>query len=174
MEPRHDVGQRLLAEAFGRSGGAGADLHVGEGAAAVVLERLSTALARGAAVHGQLDGYSCCRGEGAIERSVASTLSTREADRPLDLWLVSNRRHPDVGAAVAGLLNAAVPLVTPRAVCDLSHPLGELYGALGVLQCVIACLWLARTADRRGGGQALLTAGGWNDGASSFLVSSPQ
>jgi 3-oxoacyl-[acyl-carrier-protein] synthase II len=174
VEPRHDVGHRLLAEAFAWSGGARADLHVGEGAAAVVLERLSTALTRGAAVHGQLDGYSCCRGAGAIERSVVSTVSKREVARPLDLWLVSNRRHPQVGAAVAGLLSAAVPVVTPHAVCDVSQPLGELYGALGVLQCVVACLWLARTADRRGGGQALLTAGGWNDGASSFLVSSPQ
>jgi hypothetical protein len=126
-------------------------------------------------VYARLDGYSCCRGRQSLQRSVTATLAAGGGSSHVDVWLVPNRHDPCVSATMTAALNSGAPLVEPAAVCDLARSFGELYGALGVLQCVIACLWLARAAaDRRGGRRALLTAGGWNDGASSLLVSSPQ
>jgi 3-oxoacyl-[acyl-carrier-protein] synthase II len=149
VEPDTEPVARLLA-----AGPGGPDRRrVLDGAAAVVLEPVAHAKARGGPVRAVLAG--CDRAADlptAVER-VRGTDGTAAA-----MWL---------GTALDGSRAAASP-VAGAAVLDLTERLGQCSGALGVLQCAVGAVHLSRG----GAGPVLATAGGapGDDGAAAMLL----
>ncbi|MFJ1747323.1 beta-ketoacyl synthase N-terminal-like domain-containing protein [Streptomyces sp. NPDC088116] len=87
--------------------------------------------------------------------------------------LGSVRHHPLPDALADSEAPAALRLAAPGAVgtsggIDLSDHVGETYGALGVLQLVVAAAWLSSSAEQRGG--ALITCGDDEDGYASVRL----
>jgi 3-oxoacyl-[acyl-carrier-protein] synthase II len=151
-EAQTAASEALLAQSFERWLGRAATLGMMEGAAALVLEAEDLATARGARVYGCVDHRmgpatydlaACCR----------NVLSRRVS--PPALWLTPDREYPGVEPAIQQTC-ANWPTGTPRLV-DLGSMLGEGYALAGVLQALVACLWLARHDD----GYALTTSGGF-------------
>jgi 3-oxoacyl-[acyl-carrier-protein] synthase II len=124
-------------------------LQWGEGAAALVLEAASSARRRGARIWARIG--QVVRSDGPRLRDSIRTLGAT----PPALWLVPPRQYAPTRAAVDAALHGW-PDDGPGMV-DLTAGLGETYGALGVLQAVVACLMLART----GQGWAAVTSGGF-------------
>ena len=163
VEPQNDVVRQLAAASLNDARTSPAGLPLGEGAACVILETLTAARQRHAAIHGVIDGYVYQKPEEA----------PRAMPRP-DLWLTPNQAWPSMRALGDALRET---WETEPPTCDLSCALGELYGALGVFQSVAACCWLDR---QTAGGDAaraltvLATAGGsWGDGVASLTIRRP-
>ncbi|MBC9724533.1 beta-ketoacyl synthase N-terminal-like domain-containing protein [Streptomyces sp. TRM68367] len=140
-----------------------------DGAAALVVESAASARARGAR-HLAAVGPYARRGDHA--QAVAAVRS-RHAGR-IGLWCVPE--HPEgVTAPAAGLGTGA----GSAPVHDLSALYGPASGALGVLQCAAAAVWL----DSRAGGRpddaemVLASAGtgdaGWDDASAALLLTHP-
>jgi hypothetical protein len=98
--------------------------------------------------------------------------SVRAAFHPgpvaMDLWLTPGLAYRGTAESVERALQEwdGRP---PRAIIDLTASIGELYGALGVLQCAAACVWLRTNRGRT----AVTTTGAcWGDGSSSLIVTS--
>lgn len=159
VEPYNEVVQQLIER--GWQGAPGAPPRLGEGAACLVLEPLERARARGAAVYGQLTGYSYAAPGHDPRPSVQRALAA--LGRRPQLWLTPGGGWPAPSAP------AEHPLADPAAAAvDLTARLGELYSALGVFQCLAACQWLAGSDQR----QLTLASsgGGWGDGTASICV----
>lgn len=139
----------------------GADgVRLGSGAACVVLEPLSRAQGRGVTARALVGDYAAFALDAA-----------RPAPRRPDVWLTPNLAWPAL-RPLADAWRRAWEAPAPDEI-DLSASLGEVYGALGVLQCVAAALRFARPgaapAER-----ALLSAGGsWGDGVAHLALTAP-
>jgi 3-oxoacyl-[acyl-carrier-protein] synthase II len=163
VEPRNAVVERLMREsARGWLGESAGELRLAEGAAAIVLESRDAARERGARIEGSLSGYGAAPGM-ELEPGLAAALNG--AAPPVALWLTPNRAYRPTADAVRRAWRRWTD--RPPARVDVSAPLGELYGALGIVQCVAACVWF-RNHD---GDTALATSGAsWNDGSASLLI----
>jgi 3-oxoacyl-[acyl-carrier-protein] synthase II len=163
VEPRNEFVRELAAASLRDRRRAPVHLPLGEGAACVILETLAAARQRNATIYGVIDGYAYLRSEEGM----------RAPPRP-DLWLTPNQAWPAMRALSEALRDL---WETEPLRCDLSCALGELYGALGVFQCVAACWWLDQ--QRLGGDpipslMVLVTAGGsWGDGVASLMIRRP-
>jgi 3-oxoacyl-[acyl-carrier-protein] synthase II len=171
VEPDNECVRRFVSASLGDQGGGPASLRLGEGAACVILEALAAARQRDATIHGVIDGYTYVP-LGTVTREESHH---RAAPAPLqpDLWLTPNQAWPTVRVFSEEMSDLGE---CDRARCDLSLGLGELYGALGVFQCVAACCWLEHTADADDarGLTVLATAGGsWGDGLASLTIRRP-
>lgn len=139
---------------------------LGDGAGCVVLEAESAARERGATVHAAVGRYGHTHGM-QLEFSAGPALAGLSG--PPDLWLTPGRGHAGVPEAIAPVL-AGWGERAPEQI-DLCASLGEMYGALGVLQAIAACVWLRA----RPGRSALITSGAiWNDGAASLGLTKGQ
>lgn len=170
VEPRNEFVRQLAAASLQDEGDRGnpESLPLGEGAACIVLECLAAARQRAAAVYGVIDDYACL----PARRAAHACSYLRGLPAP-DLWLTPNQAWPAMRALSehAGDAWHATPPT-----CDLSHALGELYGALGVFQCVAAASWLDRSTGADSGRvtTVLTTAGGsWGDGVASLTIRRP-
>lgn len=149
VEPGTEPAARLLADGPG-----GPDQRrVLDGAAAVVLEPLAHANARGGPVRAVLTG--CVR---AADLPTAVEQVRGTDGTAAEVWL---------GAAPGGSGAAASP-AAGAVVLDLTRRLGQCSGALGVLQCAAGAVHLSRG----GPGPVLATAGGapGDDGAAAMLL----
>jgi 3-oxoacyl-[acyl-carrier-protein] synthase II len=159
VEPPHREAQRLLE-----------DKRVSGGAAGVLVEAASSAVAGGARIYGQIGAYAHHHGAGSIAESMAVALA-RDRTIPPALWMT-----PETGASLVELADDDLwhrlpGGWAPRSL-DLTARLGRLYGALGVFQCVAASLWLQKGDVLGGGRTAILTSGGAREGASSLVMRS--
>jgi 3-oxoacyl-[acyl-carrier-protein] synthase II len=128
----------------------------------VVLEAADAALKRGASAYAVLGGYGY-DGAGEAARSLREALKAIES-LP-GLWLVPDCGHaPASEAAGRGL---ELWGERPPEQLDLSTALGETYGALGVLQCIAACLWLKALPGQMA---AATTGSCWGDGSASLIL----
>jgi 3-oxoacyl-[acyl-carrier-protein] synthase II len=163
VEPRNEVVEQLMAASQAHEVGASSDLQLGDGAACVVLEAASDAAARGARVYGILSDYCFTAAGSGLEWVIPRSGAGAR------LWLTPNQRS---------IVDRLLPVWEERAPeqLDLSRTLGEVYGALGIFQCVAACLWLQRSgAASDGVAAAVATAGGsWGDGIASIVISTPE
>jgi len=142
------------------------ELRIGEVAGAVLLESVDAAAERGTLTYGSLEGYGYHAGDDC-NSSIAS--ATRKQISPPDLWLPPNCTYATTAKAAATTLQHWTAK-HPVCVLDLGICLGETYGALGVLQCIAACLWLQAHEAR----QAIATSGAcWGDGNASMVILNP-
>jgi len=168
VEPQNAFVQQLAAASLRFSDGRGPeDLPLGRGAACVILEPLAAAHRRSATIYGVIDGYAyapAANGSGVLP----PIPSTQASARP-NLWFAPNQKWPRMRALSDCLHRLWADEPTT---CDLSHAFGELYGALGVFQCVAACVWLQQQTDGRTDRlNVLATAGGsWGDGVASLRI----
>ncbi|MGV9319635.1 beta-ketoacyl synthase N-terminal-like domain-containing protein [Streptomyces sp. NPDC003660] len=140
-----------------------------DGAVALVVESDGSARARGALPLASVGPYAR-RGDHA--KAVAAVRS-RHAGR-IGLWCVPE--HPEGVAAPAPGLGTGAGSAPAH---DLSARYGPASGALGVLQCAAAAVWL----DGRSGGRpedadaVLASAGtggaGWDDASAALVLTSP-
>lgn len=162
VEPANPTAARLMLQSDECCHESTDSLRLGDGAGAVVLESGDAAAERGARAYAQLGGYGY-DGAGDAARSLREAL--KAADTIPQLWLVPNCAHGPASAAVTRGLELWGEHSPER--IDLSASLGETYGALGVLQCIAACLWLK---GRPGGTAAATTGSCWGDGCASIIL----
>ena len=160
VEPASVAAARLMRESFQAWLGNGEAPRLGEGAGALVLEDEAAARERGQPILGRVARYHSAAG-----LNLAPSVQWLLSGEPVpDVWLTPHCDYPPTAAAVSSTLSGWKPA---PAIVDLGRPLGDTYGALGVLQAITACLWL-REHD---GQLALMTSGAaWNDGSSSLLI----
>lgn len=132
-----ETDNEVVASLMRRSSAANGTIRLLDGAAAVVLQAGSDAA-----------DVSVC-GFGYGETAAASIAACCGEANPPGLWLTPNLDQA-AAEAVAGMWPHPVRFGDVRAAA------GECYGALGVLQCAVACEWLRSGAGER----ALLTCGG--------------
>lgn len=162
VEPFNPAVERLMEESDECCREARGGLRLGDGAVAVVLESEDAAAERGASPYAVLGGYGF-DGTGDAASSLREAL--KGADSPPELWLVPNCAHAPAAEAVSRGLELWGERPPMR--MDLSASLGETYGALGVFQCVAACLWLRALPGKL----AAATAGScWGDGCASLVL----
>lgn len=118
-----------------------------EGAAAILLETEPAAHSRGARARGQL------LAESFASQLTAALPRAALADYRPGLWLTPG----------SGALPEPLPDVFPRApeLLPLEPTCGQVYGALGVLQAAVGCLWLA---EQPGAAAFAATCGGFRGG----------
>lgn len=158
VEPANPTVARLMDESDESPG----ELLLGDGAGAVVLEAADAALKRGAGAYAALGGYGY-DGAGDAARSLREALKT--PDSLPGLWLVPNCGHGSAAEAAGRGLELWGERPPERV--DLSAALGETYGALGVLQCIAACLWLKALPGQMA---AATTGSCWGDGSASLIL----
>jgi 3-oxoacyl-[acyl-carrier-protein] synthase II len=163
VEPLNDVVALLMQQSSTAQSVAAGSAAVAEGAAAVVVESADAATTRNAPVFGHLTGYGYDAGMD-VSRSVQAAFHPERVD--MDLWLTPGLVYRDTAASVGRAIDEWDES-RPRTLLDLTSLIGELYGALGVLQCIAACLWL-----RAHSGQTAVTTTGacWGDGSSSLII----
>lgn len=161
VETTNEPVARLMRASAERWSPGARDVRVLDGAAAVVLERAGDADGRAAAV---VEGY----GWGPdVARSLRA--AGAPAARP-SLWLVPPAAYAptaDEIAAARSCWDGAAPART----VDVARAAGDAYGALGVLQCVLACEWLRA---HPGDGVAATSGASWGDGAATVVVRGPR
>ncbi|MEM8610945.1 MAG: beta-ketoacyl synthase N-terminal-like domain-containing protein [Cyanobacteria bacterium P01_H01_bin.105] len=130
---------------------------------AVVVESEMAAQERQATIYGWLGKGDYGFNQAAIEESVRAAT---EASRHLvSLWLGPNNNNDTLATQMAALRPEVLPNL--KETLDLSASLGETYGALGILQCIVACFWL-KDYDKPA---ALITNGAaWGDPAVSLMI----
>ncbi len=149
VEPSNEVVRALAGE-----------VALGSGAACVILEDGAGAAARRAPIHGRVapqgGPFSV---EDALPRLVAAV-------RPAGtMWLTPNRAWPRNRHLVDEVRRKAERVDDDL---DLSDQLGEVHGALGVLQCVAACTYLR--ANPACSAVVATSGGAWDDDLASVLV----
>jgi len=162
VEPANPTVVRLMEESDKSYHESQGGLRLGDGAGAVVLESGDAAAERGVRAYARLGGYGY-DGTGDAARSLREAL--KGADSLPGLWLVPNCAHGPAAAAVGRGLEVWDERPPERA--DLSASLGETYGALGVFQCIAACLWLRALPGRLA---AATTGSCWGDGCASVVL----
>lgn len=123
---------------------------LGEGAGALVLERLDSALARGAAIHAEVKGYGCSfdahgisephpDGRGAIQairRAIADAGLTPAAIDAVNAHATGTAKNDPIETlaleAVLGARAQAVPVQATKSM------IGHLISAAGAVECVAA------------------------------------
>lgn len=135
VEPLTPVIEKLMQESVEAWVGNTFQARLGEGAGALVLETAAAAKKRGAKIYGTLGGYGYIASRD-IKGSMLSALAgdTPEA-KPIDLWLCPNASFPPVKNHIETLrVDWGENL---GEIVDLGTSIGELYGALGVIQCAL-------------------------------------
>jgi 3-oxoacyl-[acyl-carrier-protein] synthase II len=156
VETVNEVVASLMRQSAARRGLAGRELRLLDGAAAVVLQA-----GPGAGDERPAPAVEVC-GFGSDETARDSIAGCWGDAVPPGLWLTPNLDHAAAAAATEAALGAFSGPVPRR---DLSAAVGECYGALGVLQCAVACAWLRSRPDE----EALVTCGGcYGDGYASL------
>lgn len=136
-------------------------VRLGDGGAAIVLETTEAAREHNAHIYGELRGYGYSAGSNLTGSLVAACRSTAIQSQ---LWVTPSCSYSMTKRAVRETLDL---WKEPPVCIDLSISLGETYGALGVFQCIVACLWM----HRHGGGSAIATSGAcWGSRAASILI----
>jgi 3-oxoacyl-[acyl-carrier-protein] synthase II len=162
VEPANPTVTRLMEESDESCHESHGGLRLGDGAGALVLESGEAAAERGARGYAVLGGYGY-DGTGDAARSLREAL--KGIDSLPGLWLVPNCAQFPAAAAVGRGLEVWGERPPERV--DLSAALGETYGALGVFQCIAACLWLRALPGRLA---AATTGSCWGDGCSSVVL----
>jgi 3-oxoacyl-[acyl-carrier-protein] synthase II len=163
VEPVNQIVVKLMSESLFAWLGTPCQLSLGEAAGAVVLESFDAVLERNASIYGNFGGYSY-EVEYDIKKSMLS--ATKKNLFPLDLWLTPNCSYEKTSKYVKQTLEF---LDENSSICalDIGTTLGEVYGALGILQCITACIWLRIHQKQR----AIATSGTtWGDGVASILI----
>ncbi len=162
VETVNSVVTRLMTESSSNEHNPSPEPWLFDGAGAMMLESAEVAASRDAFVYGFLTGYGYDP-RPAIKYSVLATTTDTIA---LDLWLVPSQASNSFSEIMELSLDLWRETPQPE-VIDLGASIGESYGALGVLQCIVACLWLK--SKRRS--HALATSGGcWGDGSASLVI----
>lgn len=164
VEPSDPVAQRLMQESLPPDSIQANGASLKEGAGAVVLESESSAQSRQAPIYGWLKGYGQGFDQTAIQDSVIAATGVDTAT--IELWLSPGCSDRAVAKQMQDTL-ATQTLSGLKETLDIQACLGEVYGALGVLQCIVACLWL-KTYDKHA---ALMTSGAtWGDPSMSLML----
>ena len=135
--------------AYARAGRVGAERPVpfdaqrdgfapAEGAAFVVLERESAALARGARIHGFVVGHGTASGEGCVERAVRVALSDAHASAETLDFVMSGANGSVGDSSEARGLARALNDHRDLPVAAIKAQLGEALGASGAFQVLAA------------------------------------
>jgi 3-oxoacyl-[acyl-carrier-protein] synthase II len=149
VEPRTGSAEAFMRESARQWLGESDQLQWGEAAAAVVLDGY-TPLDNGMPCNGvRLGKFHTSRADG-LHQSIRTIGST-----PPALWLTPSFQYGPTREAVHQALTGWDDR-TPE-MRDIAATFGETYGACGVLQAVVAALWLRRTRT----GWAALTSGGF-------------
>lgn len=163
VEPINPVVAKLMDDSVSVWSDDLCQLNLEEASGAVVLESFEAAKQRNAFVYGYLTGYGYghkCN----IKQSILS--ATKNNLSSLDLWLTPNCSYEKISKHVKQtlvFLSENMPILT----FDLGTILGEIYGALGVIQCITACLWLQTHHKHR----VIATSGAtWGDDSASILI----
>jgi 3-oxoacyl-[acyl-carrier-protein] synthase II len=165
VEPANPTVARLMEESDKSLHESQGVLRLGDGAGAVVLESEDAAAERGARAYAGLGRYGY-DGTGDAARSLREAM--KGADSLPGLWLVPNCAHDSAEATVERGLELWGERLPER--MDLSVSLGETYGALGVFQCIAACMWLRALPGK----SAVVTTGScWGDGCASIVLYGP-
>lgn len=163
VEPLNSTVYKLMTDSSTTQSGAGVALHLGEGAGAIVVETEAVATERKAEIRGHIAGYGY-HSSMEVSRSVEAAAGTGAMD--VDLWLTPGLSYRETAASIERAL-AGWGDCGPRNILDLTSLMGEMYGALGVLQGIAACLWLHANRART----AVGTSGAcWGDGSASLMI----
>ena len=163
VEPSNQVVTRIMEASARAWFPLGSMPRIGDGSAAVVLEDADAAAERGGAVYAQVGSYSYHPSNDLSQTIVGANGGS---DRLPDLWLTPS--FSDGPAAEAVNQGLELWKDAPPTCLDLSGLLGETYGALGVFQCIAACLWLRLHASAK----AIATSGAcWGEGTASVVIS---
>jgi 3-oxoacyl-[acyl-carrier-protein] synthase II len=162
VEPADPAAILLMRESASARIGASAGLRLIDACGALILEASGAAAERSARPYARVGRYGYYPGQDLAQSIVAATGGDAT---PPDLWVTPNQSYAETAGEVRRVLGL---WGDGRPHCiDLGGALGETYGALGVLQCVVACLWLKDHASRT----AIATAGAsWGDGSASLLI----
>ncbi|HKP94811.1 MAG TPA: beta-ketoacyl synthase N-terminal-like domain-containing protein [Fibrobacteria bacterium] len=157
VETDNAVVAKLLADSGESPGGP----RILDGAGAVVLESREAARERGAKPRAFIGDYA--HGDSFATGPVPELVQANAG--PASAWFTPNRALEPARGRVNEALDGWSAGDGSR-LRDVSAQLGECYGALGVLQCIAACSWLAAHPA----GYALATSGGvWGDDTFSSL-----
>ncbi|MCI0729735.1 MAG: hypothetical protein L0332_23890 [Chloroflexi bacterium] len=177
VEPRNEFVARLMAESRvgervreGAGNVTGEALCLADGAACLVLEAAEAAFSRGARVYGKVSSYRYFPPQADLVLSLQQVLDSCPF-RPR-FWLTPNQSCTEAHFLVDRML-ATWEGYRPETL-DLNLALGELYGALGVFQALVAALWLDQRqgADDTSDSSVWLTSGGtWGDGMACLVIS---
>lgn len=139
VEPLTPVVETLMRESVDAWVGNAFHARLGEGAGALVLETAAAARERGAKIYGSLAGYGYAD-SGDIEASLLGALESNPSlshpIEPVDLWLCPNTAFPSIKKDINALRDRWGEHLGE--IVDLGMSVGELYGALGVIQCALA------------------------------------
>lgn len=162
VEPLNPVVAKLMEESAQPYLRPSKSIRSGEAAGAVVLESQRAAEERCVPIYGTVSDYRYH----AKSDSYSSSPFPMHGNEVLpDLWMIPHRAYSDAGEFVDGVLGCLGG--NRPEILDLGVSLGEVYGALGVLQCIVACLWLRQHKKER----AIATSGFClGDGASSLAI----
>ena len=160
VEPANEVVGRLMTLSA-RDSQLGSLSRTGEGSAALILEAGEAANERRTPVYAEVGSYSY-----HPSNDVSQTIlgANKSSDDLPDLWLPPN--SPD-GRTAEFSQGLDLWGAAPPTCLDLNGILGETYGALGIFQCLAACLWLKRYPSAK----AIATSGGHlGDGTASIVL----
>jgi len=164
VEPVNPLVERLMEEAATTWLGFQSKPRLGEGSAAIVLESAGSVSARDVKGYARLGRYAYSY-SGDVARTIHEV--DDEGAAPPDLWLTPNLSYNPAAEAAERRLTLWNGI--PPVYLDLSYALGETYGALGVIQCVAACLWLLKHCRHK----AVATSGAcWDEGVASLIIES--
>lgn len=163
VETLNDNVSKLMNESSVALSKSSNEVQLGDCSGAVLLESADAAAERKAKTYATIDGY-CYNSECDLKETILK--ATNKYKVSPDLWLVPNCYYLSTAREVESARNlwASNP---PFEVIDLGLSLGETYGALGVLQCILASLWLQTHSA-----QLVVATNGacWDDGISSIIV----
>ncbi|MFM2312621.1 MAG: hypothetical protein RLZZ04_1897 [Cyanobacteriota bacterium] len=166
VEPLNSVVEKIMYNSHSASTSSDDNLfqlNLGEASGAVVLESYEAATQRNAFIYGYLTGYGYGH-KYDIKESILSAAKNNLSS--LDLWLTPNCSYEETSKHVQQTL-VSLGEDAPIATFDLGTILGEIYGALGIIQCISACLWLQKHQKHR----VVATSGTtWGDGSASIMI----
>lgn len=165
VEVANAIVLQLMRESVMDRQQAAAAVRLCSGAGAVILESADAAARRAARIYAHLAGYGH-----AADCLPSIRAATGGGTLAPDLWVTPCGAYASTAQAIETVRRSwgdAAP-----AMLDLYPALGDAYGAVGVLQCIAACLWFKTYADGRA--CAVATSGGcWGDGVASVSLKTP-
>jgi 3-oxoacyl-[acyl-carrier-protein] synthase II len=162
VEPSNEVVKKIMEASASDWPPPGTLPRIGDGSAAVVLEDAESAAERSAVVYAEMGSYSY-HPSNHLSQTILG--ANGGSDGLPELWLTPSS-SPGPSAEAVGLGLELWKDIPPTCL-DLTGVLGETYGALGVFQCIGACLWLRRHASAK----AIATSGAcWGEGTASIIM----
>ena len=157
VEPYNNIVEQLARDS---SGAHHRWIVHGQGAGAMVVESLCAARRRDAQIYGVIGRFSLQTGP---EFESARIFKAVTDDGSPWLWLIPNTKFPSANAYVETTrrnLPGELPVMM-----DVSARFDELYGALGIIQCIVACMWFQQDQ-----GSKAIASSGLSYGASVSSV----